>query len=127
MLHPGMMFRKFISTPAEKFLSHEKFLLTPQTIDSSGSIVRSMAEVYGRYTYSCTRNFFIIPRGSVTERMENLATAFGEAPGELTVGEGKCQLAFTLTNGYISSLDRVQRKNEESNKVPNSKLQIPKT
>jgi hypothetical protein len=105
----------------------KNFLLTPQTIDSSGSIVRSMAEVYGRYTYSCTRNFFIIPRGSVTERMENLATAFGEAPGELTVGEGKCQLAFTLTNGYISSLDRVQRKNEESNKVPNSKLQIPKT
>jgi len=124
------MFRKFISTPAEKFLSHEKFLLTPQTIDSLGSIVRSMAEVYGRYTYSGTRNFFIIPGGSVTERMENLATAFGEgymAPGELTVGEGKCELAFTLTNGYISSLDRVQRKNEESNKVPNSKLQIPKT
>jgi len=59
--------------------------------------------------------------------MENLATAFGEASGELTVGEGKCELAFTLTNGYISSLDRVQRKNEESNNVPNSKLPIPKT
>ena len=101
-----------LSQPRLKnFFLMKNFLLTPQTIDSAGSIASSMAEVDGRYTYSGT-------------------TAFGEgymAPLEVTVGEGKCELAFTLTNGYISSLDRVQGKNEEANKVPNSKLQIPKT
>ena len=105
------MFRKVISTPPEKFLSHENFLLTPQTIYSAESIASSMAEVDGRYTYSGT-------------------TAFGEgymARREVAVGDGKCELVFTLTNGYFSSLQWVQGKTEEPNKVPNSKLQIPKT
>jgi hypothetical protein len=89
----------------------KNFLLTPQTIHSAESIASSMAKVHGRYTYSGT-------------------AAFGEgymAPGEVTLREGKCELSLTLTNGYISSLHRVQGKNEEPNKVPNSKLQIPKT
>jgi len=92
--------------------------------------LENMAEGFGRSTCSGTRILFIIARASVTETIENLATAFGEgymAPGELTVGEGKCELAFTLTKGSFSSLDRVQRKKNESNKVSNSKLQIPKT
>ena len=66
------LLRKFISILTKKFPSHEKFLLTAQIIDSSRSITRNMAEGYGRYTYSDTRNFFIIARGSVTETMAYL-------------------------------------------------------
>lgn len=89
-----------------------------------------MAEGYGRYTYSDTRNFFIIARGSVTETMENLTTAFDEGyitPVELAEGEQKCELVFKLTNGYISYLDRSNAPEGISNKAPNSKFQIPKS
>jgi four helix bundle protein len=122
--------RKFISTLVKQFPSHEKFLPTAQIIDSSRSITRNMAEGYGRYTYSDTRNFFIIARGSVTETMENLTTAFDEGyitPDELKEGEQKCELVFKLTNGYISYLDRSNGSGDISNKASNSKLQIPKS
>jgi four helix bundle protein len=119
--------RKFISTLAKKFPSHEKFLLTAQIIDSSRSITRNMTEGYGRYTYSDTRNFFIIiASGSVTETMENLTTAFDESyinNDELREGEKKCELVSKLTNGYISYLDRSNASKDISNKIPNSKPQ----
>ena len=120
------LLRKFISVLVKKFPSHEKFLLTAQIIDSSRSITRNMAEGYGRYTYSDTRNFFIIARGSVTETMENLATAFDESyitPDELTAGEQKCELVFKLTNGYISYPDKSNASKNISNKA--SKFQTP--
>lgn len=124
------MLRKFISNLAKKFPSHEKFLLTAQIVDSSRSITRNTAEGYGRYRYSDTRNFFIIARGSVTETMENLTTAFDEgyiSADELAQGEEKCELVFKLTNGYISYLDRSQTSNEKSREAPNSKFQTPKS
>jgi four helix bundle protein len=120
------LLRKFISILVKKFPSHEKFLLTAQIIDSSRSITRNMAEGYGRYTYSDTGNFFIIARGSVTETMENLATAFDESyitPDELTAGEQKCELVFKLTNGYISYPDKSNASKNISNKA--SKFQTP--
>ena len=126
MLHGGTALRKFISILTKKFPSHERFLLTAQIIDSSRSITRNMAEGYGRYTYSDTRNFFIMARGSVTETMENLTTAFDESyitPDELSEGEQKCELVFKLTNGYISYLDRSNTSKDNSNKAPNSKFQ----
>jgi len=122
--------RKFISSLFKKFPSHEKFLLTAQIINSSRSITRNMAEGYGRYTYADTRNFFIMARGSVTETMENLTTAFDESyitPDELSEGEEKCELVFKLTNGYISYFDRSITSKENSNKQPNSKFQTPKS
>jgi four helix bundle protein len=122
--------RKFISTSVKKCSSHEKFLLTAQIVDSSRSITRNMAEGYGRYIYSDTRNFFIIARGSVTETTENLTTAFDErhiTSDELTEGEEKCEPVFKLTNGYISYLDRANSSRDNSVKtaIPNSKSQNP--
>jgi four helix bundle protein len=70
-----------------------------------------MAEGYGRFTFTDTRNFFIIARGSVTETMEQLTTAFDEKyidVEELKTGEAKCELVFKLTNGYISYLDKAK-------------------
>ena len=113
------LLRIFISALVKKFPVHEKFLLTAQIIDSSRSITRNIAEGYGRYTYTDTRNFFIISRGSVTETMEHLATAYDEkyiSEEELKTGEAKCELVFKLINGYTGYLD----KSKKGTSSPNS-------
>ncbi len=116
--------RIFISELAKKIPSHEKFLLTAQIIDCSRSVSRNIAEGYGRYTYSDTRNFFIIARGSVTETMEQLSTAFDEgyiAEEEFKTGEDKCELVFKLINGYIAYLDKSKKqRQQQSIPIPNS-------
>jgi len=127
--------RKFISTLAKKFPSYEKFLLTAQIIDSSRSITKNMAEGYGRYTYADRGNFSVMLRGSVTETMENLTTAFDESfitMDELNEGEQKCELVFKLTNGYISYMDRTNSSKDNSIRTPNSesdsyRIQTPKS
>jgi len=106
--------RIFISDLVKKFPSHEKFLLVAQIIDCSRSITRNIAEGYGRFTYNDTRNFFIIARGSSTETMEQLTTAFDEkyiSEEELRTGEQQCELVFKLSNGYIAYLDRTKKTN----------------
>jgi len=112
--------RMYISDLVKNFPSHEKFLLTAQIVDSSRSVTRNIAEGYGRYTYKDTRNFFIIARGSVTETMENLVTAFDDryiTEQELKAGEDKCELVFKLINGYIAYLDRSRNQTKQP---PNS-------
>ena len=115
--------RIYISDLVKKFPASEKFLLTPQIIDCSRSITRNIADGYGRYTYTDTRNFFIISRGSVTETMEQLTTAFDEkyiSEEELNIGEQKCELVFKLINGYIAYLDRSKKESKQNPKNPNS-------
>ena len=115
------LLRIYVSELAKKFPQHEKFLLTAQIIDSSRSVTRNIAEGYGRYTYTDTRNFFIISRGSVTETMEHLSTAKDEkyvTEEELKMGEEKCELVFKLINGYISYLDK--SKTKKTSTQPNS-------
>jgi four helix bundle protein len=104
--------RIFISDLAKKFPAHEKFLLVSQIVDCSRSVSRNIAEGYGRYTYSDTRHFFIISRGSATETMEQLLTAFDEkyiTEDELKTGDEKCQEVFKLINGYIAYLDKTKK------------------
>ena len=108
----GRELRIYISGLAKNFPSSEKFLLTAQILDASRSITTNIAEGYGRFTYTDTRNFFIIARGSVTETMEHLYTAFDEkyiSNDELTTGDEKSELVFKLINGYISYLDRAKK------------------
>lgn len=116
--------RIFISALVKKFPAHEKFLLTAQIIDWSRSVTRNIAEGYGRHTFTDTRNFFIIARGSVTETMEQLTTSFDEkyiTEEELKVGEGKCEVIFKLINGYIAYLDKSKKQIQQpSNPIPNS-------
>ena len=110
----------FISELVKKFPVHEKFLLTAQIIDCSRSVSRNIAEGYGRYTYADTRNFFIIARGSVTETMEQLTTAFDEnyiTEEELETGEATCELIFKLINGYVAYLDKSKKQTMQQ---PNS-------
>jgi len=115
------LLRVYVSELAKKFPRHEKFLLAAQIIDSSRSVTRNIAEGYGRYTYTDTRNFFIISRGSVTETMEHLTTANDEkyiTEEELKIGEEKCELVLKLINGYISYLDKSKTKKPSTH--PNS-------
>jgi len=105
--------RIFISNLVKKFPPKENFLLLSQIIRSSRSITANIAEGYGRFTYTDTRNFFIIARGSTTETMEHLCTAFDEnyiADEELKIGEEKCEAVFKLINGYINYLDLSKKK-----------------
>ena len=114
------LLRNFVSELVKKFPAHEKFLLTAQVVDSSRSVTRNMAEGYGRYTFTDTRNFFIIARGSVTETMEHLTTAYDEqyiSEEDLKIGEEKCELVFKLINGYIAYLDKSKIRKPSS---PNS-------
>ena len=115
------LLRIFISELVVKFPVHEKFKLISQVVDSSRSVTRNIAEGYGRFTYSDTRNFFIISRGSVTETIDLLSIAFDEkyiTDEELKAGEEKCESVFRLINGYISYLDKV--KQQGKGLLPNS-------
>ncbi|MEO5564149.1 MAG: four helix bundle protein [Chitinophagaceae bacterium] len=118
----GRLLKIFISSLVKKFPSHEKYLLSAQFIDASRSITTNIAEGYGRYTFTDTRNFFIFARGSLTETMEHFATAFDEkyiSDQELKEGEGKCELVFKLINGYINYLDKSKKQAKQQN-GPNS-------
>jgi len=115
------LLRIYVSNLTKKFPAHEKFLLTAQIIDSSRSVTRNIAEGYGRYTYTDTRHFFIIARGSVTETMEHLTTVHDEkyiVEEELVTGEKKCETVFKLINGYIAYLDK--SKNQKTDPKPNT-------
>ena len=125
------LLRKYISELVKKFPGHEKYLLTAQLVDSSRSVTRNIAEGYGRFTFIDTRNFFIIARGSVTETMDHLLTAYDERyinEEELKAGHGKCELIFKLINGYITYLERSKAKikmnHEPHINNPNEKAQF---
>lgn len=106
------LLRIWVSELVKKFPPHETYKLSAQIVDSTRSVTRNMAEGYGRYTFTDTRKFFIISRGSVTETIDHLTTAFDEkyiSMEELIEGEARCEKVFKLTNGYISYLDRVKK------------------
>ena len=116
--------RIFISELVKKFPVEEKYMLISQSKRSSRSVTATIAEGYGRYTYTDTRNFFIMARGSVTETMEHLATAFDEeyiTQDELILGDQLCETCFKLINGFIAYLDRSKiRKKTANAQIPNS-------
>ncbi|MFT3909449.1 MAG: four helix bundle protein [Ferruginibacter sp.] len=67
--------------------------------------------------------FFIIARGSVTETMEHLVTAFDEnyiSEEKLEIEEEKCEVVFKLLNGFIAYLDRSNKIKKASVQNPNS-------
>jgi four helix bundle protein len=108
--------RVFISDLVKKLPPDEKYMLVRQAIRSSRSITANIAEGYGRFTYTDTRNFFIMARGSTTETMEHLFTASDEkyiSDEVLKNGIEKCELVLKLINGYIDYLDRANKKGKD--------------
>lgn len=105
----GRELRMVVSRIVKTFPASEKYILTAQILKSSRSVTANMAEGYGRYTYTDTRNFFIISRGSVSETLEHLQTALDETyinDEVFAEGESICEQCYRLTNGYIAYLDR---------------------
>ena len=119
----GRGLRKSISLLVSKFPKEEKYELASQIKRSSRSITANIAEGYGRYTYSDTRHFFIISRGSVTETMEHLTTAFDEnfiSEDILKSELNKCEMVFKLINGFIAYLDKSKKVQKDATLIPNS-------
>lgn len=118
----GRELRKSISTLTLKFPKEEKYELVSQIKRSSRSITANIAEGYGRYTFTDTRHFFIIARGSLTETMEHLLTAFDETyitEDELNLENSNCETVFKLINGFIAYLDKSRLK-KRIEAIPNS-------
>ncbi len=119
----GRELRKSISLLVSKFPKEEKYGLASQIKRSSRSVTANIAEGYGRYTYSDTRHFFIISRGSVTETMEHLTTAFDEnfiSEDILKSELDKCETVFKLINGFIAYLDKSKKVHKAVTLIPNS-------
>jgi len=112
--------RKSISNMCMKFPAEEKYKLISQIKRSSRSVTANIAEGYGRFTFTDTRHFFIIARGSVTETMDHLSVASDEnyiSEAELKIEEAKCESVFRLINGFISYLDKtkISKKTQANN------------
>ncbi len=108
----GRELRQSVAKIILQFPKDERFELASQIKRSSRSVTANIAEGYGRYTYSDTRHFFIISRGSVTETIEHLITAFDEnyiSDETLKIEISKCEMVFKLINGFIAYLDKSKK------------------
>lgn len=73
------VFRKEVSNIVKKhFPAHEKYLITAQILDSSRSVTANISEGHGRFHYQENIQFCRIARGSLSETLEHLVTAFDE-------------------------------------------------
>lgn len=106
-----------------KFPKGEKYELISQIKRASRSVTANIAEGYGRFTFTDTRHFFIMARGSVTETMDHLITAYDEKylnEEELNIEQEKCEMVFKLINGFISYLDKSKKGKSTTLQIPNS-------
>ena len=71
-------FRKKISIIIKTLPASEKFELISQTKRSSRSITANISEGFGRYHHQENIQFYRISRGSLTETMEHIITAYDE-------------------------------------------------
>lgn len=73
------LFRKNVSqTVKNNFLKFEEYHLKSQILDSSRSTTANIAEGFGRFHYQENIQFCRQSRGSLTETMDHLITAFDE-------------------------------------------------
>lgn len=107
------VFRKNVADIVKKhFPHHEKYLLSAQILDASRSITANIAEGHGRFHYQENIQFCRVARGSLSETLEHLITAFDESYITQKILEKmKKQYDNCLKslNGYIAYLKR--RKN----------------
>lgn len=91
-------------------------MLASQIVDASRSITTNIAEGYGRFPNSDTKNFFIISRGSTWESMKHLLMALDEgyiSTNELEAGSNLCEHVFRLLNRYIAYLNKQNQNKKE--------------
>ena len=72
-------FRKKISALARKYFpKSEEYLLKSQVLDSSRSITANISEGFGRFHYQENIQFCRTSRGSLSETLEHMITAYDE-------------------------------------------------
>jgi four helix bundle protein len=98
------------------FPIEEKFKLSDQILRSSRSVTACVAEGYGRYYFKENIQFCRTSRGSLTETLEHLITAFDEkyiSEQELLTFKSKIDSCGKLLNGYINYLKRAKKPKDE--------------
>jgi four helix bundle protein len=108
-------FRKKISAHARKhFPKSEEYLLKAQVLDSSRSITANISEGFGRFHYQENIQFCRQSRGSLSETLEHMITAYDEKYieknilSEINKDYKEC---LKQLNGYIKYL-KTTKKNE---------------
>ena len=94
----------------------EKFKLSDQILRSSRSVTACIAEDYGRYYFKENIQFCRTSRGSLTETLEHLITAFDEkyiSEQELLTFKSKIDSCAKLLNGYINYLKKAKKAKDE--------------
>ena len=106
-------FKKEISALVKKFPKEERFLLSAQLLDASRSVTANIAEGFGRFHYQENIQFCRQSRGSLTEVMEHLITAYDEKyidKSVLEIFNKKYKNCLKEVNGYIKYLKTAKAK-----------------
>ena len=93
------------------FPPEEKYKLTDQIIRSSRSITSCIAEGYGRFHFQENIQYCRMSRGSLSETLEHLITAFDEqyiSSEELLSFKLHIDKCTQLLNGYIRYLQKTK-------------------
>jgi four helix bundle protein len=98
-------FRKEVSAVVKKYFPpFEKYLLTSQILDASRSITANIAEGHGRFYHAENLRFCRIARGSLSETLEHLITAYDEEyiTNDILIDfKKKYDQLLKLLNGYM--------------------------
>lgn len=108
--------KKEISVLAKTFPAHEKYDLVSQIKRSSRSVTANIAEGHGRFHYQGNIQFCRQARGSLTETLDHLITAFDEEyidQSTLDQFQQKLEKCLKILNGFINYL---QRAKDETNR-----------
>jgi four helix bundle protein len=100
-----------VRSMVKTFPNEEKYRLTDQMIRSSRSVARNIAEGYGRYHYQENIQFCRHSRGSLSELLNDVITAFEEEyidKKELTNLRKLIDTENRLINGYINYLKKAK-------------------
>lgn len=110
------IFRKKVSDIVKNhFPSHEKYLLSAQILDASRSITANIAEGHGRFHYQENIQFCRIARGSLSETLEHLITAFDDnyiTKEFLEKMKKQYDNCLYSLNSYIAYLKRKKKKDK---------------
>lgn len=103
-------FRKKISSIVNKhFPKSEDFHLKAQIMNSSRSVTANIAEGFGRFHYQENIQFCRLSRGSLTEMLEHIITAFDEKYinkemlGEVNKDNKECLKELNIYIKYLKS------------------------
>ena len=102
-----------MSTLVKSFPKEEKFLLAAQLLDAARSITANIAEGFGRFHYQENIQFCRQSRGSLSETMEHLITAYDDGYIDKTKLENfnrQYKNCLKEINGYIKYLKTAKSK-----------------